>query len=1168
MPNGTSWRKAQCIVLAAFMVMTGIDASGGTAARGAGSDGVGIAAVNLDWHHETEPGSRLPATKVSGTDLYSGFSLAGEDAACRVSSNSIPLKENLMYDVSLRISSLRRMDGLRIFLVPYFRSPDIPIPPETMLLLPPPVPSGDEFAYQAAVRFFAPPGSGSMRVMIEVPAKSPPFTVHEVKCAEAFGNMPLVYVQQKEDLLDAARGFSPAPLASLPPLDSVISNIGGRLRLAIDGKPVAPLIYTPLVFTSDYRRFGQYAAFHKQGFSLHSIGINSEIGGGKESPFTFWRGAKDYDFSSLENALRLGVAASPESFFQLYVNVDPYKGWSEEHPDDICMNQKGDKAVGFQHLYRWGGIPAGNERYLPSLYSSAVREETMDMLQELVRYIERSPWSRKVAGYMLVGYCDAQFVNWAHWDIYRSENADDYSPAARKAFRMWLHQRYAGNQEALRIAWSRPDVTFESAEIPPVERRKRKDVLWLDPVRDRDVADFNRFYIEEPIDFVDALASIVKKESGGRKYIGTPYASAMNGGASGNGLGRMLDSANLNLFFCPQDYFVRIPGTQGGVQSMAGSMSLHQKLFIGEIDYRSHMRGVSAPHLCAGFRDEGGQGKTVFLGFFKDGPSGKRHLAFIGRATSPVLDICEFPWDDGKEHVYSVVKYRDLQGVFRIQLHIDGIARFTEGIEYLRLPDDEGDGEGFHVGTSSALITRAEVSSLSIEKNDMNSGADLPFVRRSLSIADGWKHYQTGGMQLKLDFPEKGSVYLNDDKASDGSAFAGFCRIAADVEKDIGSPPRSSPYRFTLAIKFLEAGFKSTIRQGDDWSNGLAYNDDAMKAMLLRETGNLLSKGHGAHFFELQPYAYASPEVHKTLGKIHETFSRDLKDAAPLEADVAIFVGERSLDYLSFPKSLPYRWYLTRLARRQWDISGVPYHLYIQGDLTDKKLPRYRMYVFVAPEHLAKDELLAIENLKKDGATLVFLHAPGIFETDDAESSIQAVSGMKVSRLPGETRYAGRYLDGTHPLLSGMRGLFGAEPISGPFPASEISGAAWGITDPQAIPLALYSSNNSVAAAAKDFGSWKSAYFAVPRLEARMLNNLAAWAGAWRVSETLDAVFANQRFISIHALTSGEKTLTLRRKAAVVTDPISGEVIARDVDRLTFFLNAGDSKWFEISIAP
>ena len=70
-------------------------------------------------------------------------------------------------------------------------------------------------------------------------------------------------------------------------------------------------------------------------------------------------------------------------------------------------------------------------------------------------------------------------------------------------------------------------------------------------------------------------------------------------------------------------------------------------------------------------------------------------------------------------------------------------------------------------------------------------------------------------------------------------------------------------------------------------------------------------------------------------------------------------------------------------------------------------------------------------------------------------------------------------------------------------------------------------------------------------------------ASKW--SDEYMPVFANERFLAVHSVKGGEKTIRLPRKVSCVTDLLTGEVVARDTDSFTTSLATPDTRLFGLS---
>lgn len=720
-------------------------------------------------------------------------------------------------------------------------------------------------------------------------------------------------------------------------ISAKIVKIDGRVRLVVNGKPVPPVIYH--AFTGMQNHHGYYADFTDAGVDIHTRTLLMGKGVLNVTEGTFWNGKGVFNLGGVEEQLWRVLRVNPDAYILVHIWLDPYYQWGVENPDDVCLNEQGEKAIGTWHLTQWGGTPAANQRYLPSVYSSKLRADICDMVTRLVTHIENGPLGKTVIGYSLAGMNDGQWVNWAHWNMH----LDDYSPAANEAFRDWIRNRYENDVDKLRSAWSDLRVTFDDVRVPPPSRRISDDI-FLDPQL-KDVVDYNRFYAEAPFDTIVEAAKIIKNITNNKKIVTTYYASPMNGAPSGTGLGRLLDVPWIDMFQCPSDYGVRMPGLSSGSQTIFSSLSLHNKMFIHEQDWRSFVRPGQTP--------------------------------------------------------------------------------------------------------------------------------------------------------------------------------------AADV------------------------------------AVGRAPNAEAHNNMVRRDSGMQIVHGQGTWFFDIGNGHFHDLGIMKGVAEAVCAFKTDLNSNEKLEADVAFFVSERSLDFLAFPLRWNYQWYLLRRHRNSWVESGVPYHLYLQSDLANSNIDDYKVYIFLNPQYLSTSEAEQIEKLKRRGKTLVFCHGPGLYNSDDPEKNISQITGITVMRLKDKTQLAGIFLEGSHILQEKLKGSFGDSVFSGPSGEKKIIATAFSVEDENATPLATYINSNKIAIAAKDFGSWKSIFCGVPRIEPQFLNNIAKWASAWSISKPGDAVFANQKFVTIHALEDGHKKLNLKYPSRVL-DLTTYQILYDKTESIEIDMAKGQTRWFSL----
>jgi len=334
---------------------------------------------------------------------------------------------------------------------------------------------------------------------------------------------------------------------------------------------------------------------------------------------------------------------------------------------------------------------------------------------------------------------------------------------------------------------------------------------------------------------------------------------------------------------------------------------------------------------------------------------------------------------------------------------------------------------------------------------------------------------------------------------------------------------------------------------------GRAETVEAHNAMVRRECGMMLAFGLGTWWYDMTGGWFADQGIMAGIAEALRAFQRDLNVAEVPRADLAVIVSEDSNHYIAPTAGGIYRVQGVVEQVRQLNTSGVPYRLYLQSDLTRADLPDHRAYLFLNPYCISAEERRAIEALKRDGKLLVFVHAPGVVGAPDAAAAVSELVGFPVAAITEPVERGLCAEEGDRPLLAGLDGYVGAR-FNGPGPAFEVVGA-------EATPLARYGATKRVAAAARDLGTWKSIYVGQPGLSDQFVHNLAAWAGCWCVAEPGDAVYANDHFVTIHAVLPGEKVLRLHGPSRV-TDLTSGEVMAERAQEVRVEMQRGETRWF------
>ena len=369
--------------------------------------------------------------------------------------------------------------------------------------------------------------------------------------------------------------------------------------------------------------------------------------------------------------------------------------------------------------------------------------------------------------------------------------------------------------------------------------------------------------------------------------------------------------------------------------------------------------------------------------------------------------------------------------------------------------------------------------------------------------------------------------------------------------------------KFWVSETDFRSWFSNTVDEDYDLSVGRAQNATDHNNMVRRESGMMLAFGQGIWFYDMYNGWFADAGIMAGISEARRAFERDLSTRGKPRADLAVFVSERSMDFVrqvsSQNQMQAFRFGIVQQIRAL-NTSGVPYHLYLQSDLPNLK-QSYKAYLFLNAYHFEKDEWNALQRLKSGARVLAFLHAPGAMSpatlgAQNAEDAIANVTGIRVKRIAGN--------DARRMVLA-LPQAARRVPLAIPhmLASGNIEAPAWEVSDAQATQLGVYS-DGKIAAASKTMRDWTSVFVGGTLLTEEFLHALAKSSGAWTAGESGDAIYANQNFFTIHAVWDGEKTLSFLQPSKV-TDLTSGKVVATNAKTMKLAMKRGETRWFFLS---
>lgn len=288
------------------------------------------------------------------------------------------------------------------------------------------------------------------------------------------------------------------------------------------------------------------------------------------------------DVSVMENAVRTILREDTNAYVVLVCKMSATDSWKRSNPAELEQNAAGE----FRIFDTWKFSDRYTKEYpsepgrcaVPSVFSSKFPADMSGPIAEAFRRFEKTDASKAVIGVYVTGGDDSQF---------RLQKDPWTSGLAPRAFRAFLTEKY-GTDAALSAAWGVPGATIAEAQVP-TKREFYPDSEFVS-IRPSRVSDFREFCSYAVAKMNTSFRRSVK-DGAPRLLTGGYSCASVMGGYEGRGryaLSRMINNPST-------DFVIWLPGYSRrrdeitaplGLQAYNGSMLLHGKLLISEMDVR------------------------------------------------------------------------------------------------------------------------------------------------------------------------------------------------------------------------------------------------------------------------------------------------------------------------------------------------------------------------------------------------------------------------------------------------------------------------------------------------------------------------------------------------------------------------------------------------------
>jgi hypothetical protein len=343
-----------------------------------------------------------------------------------------------------------------------------------------------------------------------------------------------------------------------------------------------------------------------------------------------------------------------------------------------------------------------------------------------------------------------------------------------------------------------------------------------------------------------------------------------------------------------------------------------------------------------------------------------------------------------------------------------------------------------------------------------------------------------------------------------------------------------------------EADDRTHLARDPQYTHVETLNDSLQ--VLRREFMYALTNQAGLWFMDQQGFWYSDQAIMNEIKLMKHWLDRSIGEKRKSVAEIAVFYSlDSAFNMINQPSSenlvgaAAYNETVGQLTRM-----GAPFDMYLIDDLLSNRLPSYKIYIFPDAYYLNNAQREAIEKLKTDKNTLIFMYAPGF--VSDEHLSITAMSGliginMKMNKEGAPFRILERRNNtGTF--------TYGNDRIQAP---------TFFADDEKAEIIGINPRTGKGTLVRKGFGNWTSVYSLVPEIPWQVLGHIIENAGVHRYQDSGDILQANNLYIGFHSSSDGQKTLLLP-KSVPVFDIFAGQQLAESTNTISIDLASGQTR--------
>jgi len=331
---------------------------------------------------------------------------------------------------------------------------------------------------------------------------------------------------------------------------------------------------------------------------------------------------------------------------------------------------------------------------------------------------------------------------------------------------------------------------------------------------------------------------------------------------------------------------------------------------------------------------------------------------------------------------------------------------------------------------------------------------------------------------------------------------------------------------------------------------------DSIEA-LKRDFTNMMIKGAGLWWYDMYGGWFDDPEIYSMFKTAHAEWQRSLDKEVVNDSRLAFIIGDDIVTTAAYSFDGTYHYLYQSLYMQKESLAhiGASYDMYYLSDVVDGLDKEYDVYLIVAFNITAEQRAGIDKYIKKNGKTVIWVGAPGIYGDDGSMSAdyVSSLTGINLKIAP--TSIYGISMIETQTFTKGLGGK-----AYGNLSSTKVKPMLY-VDDSAASKLGTIYNSSLTGLAVKavessDNGYFFSIYSAVGDIPAGFIRNVLESYGAKLYDGGNNVIYKNSEYVSISSPYGGKHTLVFDR-ATDVYDVFKGEYIAKNVTSVEVEVEAG-----------